>query len=315
VQLARSWELLLSPLGLSTCGGHQPLLGGDERGGRVLLVPGGAPHPGRFTPSETVRRIGAGAAVLVSGTAFTVWNQSNVNEKVYTVTLFTIALMSWIAFLWRDHVEEHRGQRPSRRWHDDNAILLVIFVLALSVGNHLMAFLAAPALLVFLVLVKPRVLGNWRLYPLAAAFAVLGLSVQLALPIRANLDPVINEAAPTCQHAPSAFMAVVTLGRVDGDCPMLGASLRREQYAKPPLDERMAPIGPQMANFFQYFDWQWSRSLEGRQGYFAALRLPFTLLFLLLGASGRSRTTSGTARASGTWPCSSSRCRSGSSTT
>ena len=81
-----------------------------------------------FTPNELVRRVGAFAAVWVSGTAFTVWNQSNVNEKVYTVTLFTIALISWLAFLWRDNVEEHRGQR-NRRFHDDNAILLVIFIL------------------------------------------------------------------------------------------------------------------------------------------------------------------------------------------
>src|SRR5687768_13767343 len=161
-------------------------------------------------------------------------NQSNVNEKVYTVTLFTIALMSWIAFLWRDHVEEHAGQRTgTRRWHDDNAILLVIFVLALSVGNHLMAFLAAPALFVYLVLVKWKALTNWRLYPLAVIVGALGLSVQLFLPIRANQDPVINEAAPKCESMATAFVSVMTVGRVAGDCPALASALRREQYQKP----------------------------------------------------------------------------------
>ncbi|HVH11420.1 MAG TPA: DUF2723 domain-containing protein, partial [Longimicrobium sp.] len=239
-----------------------------------------------FTPSEVVRRVGAFAAVWVSGTAFTVWNQSNVNEKVYTVTLFTIALMSWLAFLWRDHVEEHRGQR-NRRWHDDNAILLVIFILALSVGNHLMAFLAAPALLVFLLLVKPASLANWKLYPGMAGVAVLGLCVQLYLPIRANQDPVINEAAPKCHSAVSSFTAVVTLGKMDGDCPALGAALRREQYQKPDWkSQRMAPFTNQMANFFQYFDWQWSRSLSGTDGYFGSWRAPFTLIFFLVGVWG-----------------------------
>ena len=286
VLLARAWELLLSPLGLPVAVRINLFSAFMSAGAaffwfllvhRILAF---------FTPSETVRRVGAFASVWVSGTAFTVWNQSNVNEKVYTVTLFTIALMSWLAFLWRDHVEEHRGQK-NRRWHDDNAILLVIFILALSVGNHLMAFLAAPALLVFLLLVKPASLANWKLYPSMAGVAVLGLCVQLYLPIRANQDPVINEAAPKCQSAVSAFTAVVTLGKMDGDCPELGAALRREQYQKPDWkSERMAPFTNQMANFFQYFDWQWSRSLSGTDGYFGPWRVPFTLVFLLVGVWG-----------------------------
>jgi Protein of unknown function (DUF2723) len=286
VLLARAWELLLSPLGLPVAVRINLFSAFMSAGAaffwfllvhRILAF---------FTPSETVRRVGAFAAVWVSGTAFTVWNQSNVNEKVYTVTLFTIALMSWLAFLWRDHVEEHRGIR-NRRFKDDNAILLVIFILALSVGNHLMAFLAAPALFVFLVLVKPASLANWKLYPAMALVAVLGLSVQLYLPIRANQDPVINEAAPKCADPVSAFTAVVTMGRMDGECPDLGAALRREQYQKPDWkSERMAPFTNQMANFFQYFDWQWSRSLSGTQGYFGAWRVPFTLLFLLVGVWG-----------------------------
>lgn len=286
VLLARAWELLLSPLGLPVAVRINLFSAFMSAGAaffwfllvhRILAF---------FTPSEMVRRVGAFASVWVSGTAFTVWNQSNVNEKVYTVTLFTIALMSWLAFLWRDHVEEHRGQK-NRRWHDDNAILLVIFILALSVGNHLMAFLAAPALLVFLLLVKPASLANWKLYPGMAGVAVLGLCVQLYLPIRANQDPVINEAAPKCASAMSSFTAVVTMGKMDGDCPDLGAALRREQYQKPDWkSQRMAPFTNQMANFFQYFDWQWSRSLTGTDGYFGAARVPFTLVFLLLGVWG-----------------------------
>lgn len=285
VLLARAWELLLTPLGLPVAVRINLFSAFMSAGAaffwylvvhRILAA---------FTTSETVRRVGAFAAVWVSGTAFTVWNQSNVNEKVYTVTLFTIALMSWLAFMWRDHVEEHRGQK-NRRWHDDNAILVVIFVLALSVGNHLMAFLAAPALFVFLVLVKPKALANWKLYPLMAGVAVLGLCVQLYLPIRANQDPVINEAAPKCDNAVTAVLSSVTLGRYRGDCPDLASALRREQYQKPPMTQRQAPFPAQMANFFQYFDWQWGRSLQGRQGYFAGLRMPFTLLFLFLGLWG-----------------------------
>lgn len=286
VLLARAWELLLSPLGLPVAVRINLFSAFMSAGAAFFWFLCVHRILASFTPSETVRRVGAFASVWVSGTAFTVWNQSNVNEKVYTVTLLTIALMSWVAFLWRDHVEEHRGQK-NRRWKDDNALLLVIFILALSVGNHLMAFLAAPALLVFLLLVKPTSLANWKLYPLMAFVAVLGLSVQLYLPIRANQDPVINEAAPKCADPMSAFTAVVTMGRMDGECPDLGSALRREQYMKPDWkSERMAPFGNQMANFFQYFDWQWSRSFSGTDGYFGAGRIPFTLVFLALGIWG-----------------------------
>src|SRR5258705_3137902 len=41
------------------------------------------------------RLAAAGAGVLVGATSFTVWNQSTVNEKVYTVSLFSIALGLW----------------------------------------------------------------------------------------------------------------------------------------------------------------------------------------------------------------------------
>ena len=253
-----------------------------------------------FTTDEWVRRVGAATAVLISATAFTVWFQSTVNEKVYTVSLLTIALLSWWAFLWRDHVEKHRTGQPAAGaaasdragagWHDDNVLVAMVFVLALSVGNHLMAFLAAPALLVMVLLVKPRVVLNWRLYAAAAVVAVLGLSVHLFLPIRAELNPIINEAAPTCgpldrfDTYKDALVSIITFGRAG--CENLSEALAREQYAKPPVTMRQAPFYAQLLNYFQYFDWQWARSIQGRIGYFAPGRLPITLLFTVLGIFG-----------------------------
>ena len=54
----------------------------------------------------------------------------------------------------------------------------MVFILALSVGNHLMAFLAAPALVIFVLLVHPRSLWNARLY-LAAVVALTSLVFPL----------------------------------------------------------------------------------------------------------------------------------------
>src|SRR5256884_8976479 len=43
------------------------------------------------------RRLVAAAGAVVGATAFTVWNQSVVNEKVYTLSVLTIALVLWLA--------------------------------------------------------------------------------------------------------------------------------------------------------------------------------------------------------------------------
>ncbi|HYH79372.1 MAG TPA: DUF2723 domain-containing protein [Longimicrobium sp.] len=290
VLLARAWDILLTPTGLSTAV-RINLFSAFMSAGTAffwyLMV-----HRilGFFDGREPVRRVGAAVSVLMSATAFTVWNQSNVNEKVYTVSMFTIAALSWLAFLWRDHVEEHRALRGGggSRLHDDNVLVLMVFMLALSVGNHLMAFLATPAVLLFIFLVRPRSFTNWRLYAFAVVFGMLGLSVHLLLSARAGLQPIINEANPSCPSVGSALLSIAGFGSIKfpGFCENLYASLAREQYAKPPIFQRQAPFWAQLANYFQYFDWQWARSISGSTGYFGAGRIFITLLFTALGGYG-----------------------------
>jgi len=275
VLMARAWHVLLEPLGLSTAvriNLFSATASALAHGLWFLVV-----HRllGFFGGSKSFRLVGAFAAVLVSATAFTVWNQSNVNEKVYSVSFFTIALLSWLALRWRDNLG--RGK-------DDNLLLLMTFVLALSVGNHLMAFLAAPALLLFICLVRPRVLLHWRLYPAVLLAGFLGLSVHLYLPVRAAQDPIINEAEPTCETFGEAVTSVVTYGAKG--CHNLSSALKREQYEKPSLGVRLAPLGAQLQNWFQYFDWQWARRLDGDNVLFAKARTPFTALFVVLGLLG-----------------------------
>ena len=192
-----------------------------------------------------------------------------------SVSLLTIALLSWLAFRWQENLGKGK---------DDNLLVLMAFVLALSVGNHLMAFLAAPAIGVFILVVHPRTLLNWRLYLAGAAVAVLGLTIHLFLPLRAGLGPVINEAAPTCETFGSALTAVVTYGKTG--CMALAEALNRTQYDKPDLTPRLAPLVSQITNYLQYFDWQWARSLDGTNVLFANLRIPFTMLFTGLGVWG-----------------------------
>ncbi len=286
VILARAWELLLAPFGLSVAvriNLFSATMGALAHGCWFLIA-----HRilSFFSEARWFRLTGAAVAVLISATAFTVWNQSNVNEKVYTVSLFTIALLSWLAFRWRDRLGEGK---------DDNLLLLMIFILALSVGNHLMAFLVAPALIVFILLVHPSTLLNWRLYGTGVLAGIVGLSVHLFLPLRAGLSPVINEADPTCESIGGALQSIVTMGRTG--CVELSDALSRKQYDKPPvtanpivypdLQPRDAHLfSRQVLNYVQYFDWQWARAVAGNLSWYGGFRPMFTLLFTLLGLIG-----------------------------
>jgi hypothetical protein len=147
-----------------------------------------------------------------------------------------------------------------------------------------MAFLAASAIVVFILVVEPRVLVNWKLYPALLLAGVAGLSIHLVLPLRAGLDPVINEAAPTCESLGGAITAVVTYGKAG--CAALAESLTRSQYDKPELIPRQAPLLKQYLNYLQYFDWQWARGMGGDSVLLASARIPFTMLFTGLGVWG-----------------------------
>ncbi len=272
-------------------------------------------------PATWPRRVAAMAGALVSATAFTVWNQSVVNEKVYTLSLLSIALILWLIVRWDD--------QPAGEAHD-HYLLLIVYLLALTATNHMMGVLVGSVVIVLLFppfrTVRPAaeaersvewsqffvVTGVWGLLmtfgmekvPLiviAGAFclaaivyaalvaknasfavaallvAILGLSVYLYLPIRASFYPPINEGEPTTWHA-------------------LWDVLSRQQYGKPSIFDNptQAPgsantghtlqlYGAQLANYWQYFTWQF-----GRDWSELAQRL-LASLFLLLGLFGAYR--------------------------
>ncbi len=83
---------------------------------------------------------GGVAAGLMSAFTFTHWQNSNETE-VYSVATFTIALICWLCLRWR----AARGTERSLR-----LILLVVYLAGISMGNHLLALLAGPAVVMFL---------------------------------------------------------------------------------------------------------------------------------------------------------------------
>lgn len=84
---------------------------------------------------------GGVAAGLFSAFTFTQWQNSNETE-VYSVATFTIALMCWLVLRWREARGTDRGIR---------LLLLVLYLAGISMGNHLLALLAGPAIVMFMV--------------------------------------------------------------------------------------------------------------------------------------------------------------------
>jgi hypothetical protein len=265
---------------------------------------------------DAVRRIGgAAAAAIISAFTFTVWQNSNETE-VYTVATFSIAAICWLCLRWRDA----RGGARAPRY-----LLLIVYLAALSIGNHLLALLVGPAVSVFvfwtlraapasdpaerrvewsewavvsalwLVLIAvglgstpllyacgllfaaalaASVLAGSVLFPLAAlGVAAVGVSTYAFLYIRSGLQPVLDEADPETWRT-------------------LVAVIRREQYGiRTPLDNPMflhgegnpgrtpALFAQQLVNYFQYFVWQWGKTLR-------SAALAPTVVFTALGYLG-----------------------------
>jgi hypothetical protein len=83
---------------------------------------------------------GAAAAAILSAFAFTEWQNSNETE-VYTFATLSIAAIGWLCLRWRDVRGTPRAP---------HLLLLIVYIAALSIGNHLLALLVGPAVSVFI---------------------------------------------------------------------------------------------------------------------------------------------------------------------
>ncbi len=274
VVLGRVWSVLLAPLGLPPAVRINLLAAVTSAGASFFffLIAHRTLVQLRGRGREAL--VGATVAVLVSATAFTVWSQSNTNEKVYTVSLLIAAAVTWLMFRWADRQGDPRSAR---------LVVAAMYLMALGATNHLMSVLPVGAVFVFILLTRPSLPAHSRFLSRCALALVVGLSFNFFLPIRAAQRPVINEGDPVCDGVVETAVAVYTGGAAG--CPALASSLKREQYRKPPVTQRMAPFSHQLLNFYQYFDWQWSRGIDPDEPPSRA-RLPVTLLFIALGGLG-----------------------------
>ncbi len=266
--------------------------------------------------ARALRLGGAATAALLGGFTFTNWQNSNETE-VYTVATFTTAAMAWAAMLWRSRRHTGRGER---------FLLLIVYLAGISIGNHLLALLAVPGVLLFLVATlrhdpAPQaerrrtewgqvavLAGVWALlvgtglgsigltavgaacFLAAAAYAALGgagafagatlalaavgVTPYLFLYLRSAQHPLINEADPSTLDA---LLAVIRRAQYPPRTPFDDPT---ELHGPDNPGRTLTLVGWQLANYFQYFDWQWARSLGD------GLRQVVTIGFLTLGLRG-----------------------------
>jgi hypothetical protein len=157
--------------------------------------------------------------------------------------------------------------------------LLAVFMIGLGYGVHPAGFLAGPAIVVAVLLTRPRVLARPRFLAAAAALLVLGLTPFGYEPIRSAHDPAINEGEPTMCDAHIGLACTFSAGTAE----RLQANIERLQYAKPSVLNRQAPFSAQMGMWWLYWKWQWFRDANHSAPLLQAL---LALGALLLAAGG-----------------------------
>jgi len=217
-----------------------------------------------------VRRMGAVLAAVLSATAFTVWNQSVVNEKVYTVSLAFFAVVSWLTVLWCDDPDGRRA---------DRILILIAYLIGLGYTNHPAGFLVGPAVATAVLVRRPGTLLRWRLILAAVVALGFGLTPFALEPIRAAHHPALNEGDPTGCKEKIGFACTFS----DTTVTRLMANINRVQYGKPDLSARQAPFSAQMGMWWLYFKWQWLRDPHSTQ---STVQSVLALLFLSLGIAG-----------------------------
>jgi Protein of unknown function (DUF2723) len=234
------------------------------------------------------------ASALCAGGMFTVWSSATETE-VYASVLLLVMLTLTVA--------ERAGRTGDARWR-----VAAAYALAIAVPLHLGALVAAPAAVllvaeredgtvnwvagariaavllfaagvglasvlvaasgVFALAVVVLVAGRAQRRESAATIvvALLAISALAVLVVRARFDPWLNEGAPTTLHS-------------------LWDVVGRRQYGAGGMWPRQAPLWAQIANWFEYADWQVALGVSNGVAP-SWWRTPITIAFALLGVAG-----------------------------
>jgi hypothetical protein len=243
------------------------------------------------------------AGAVAAGTMLTAWSVATETE------VYSLALLHAVAVLVAARMAGEGDEPRHERW-----MLLTAYLLALGPAVHLSALVAAPAAIVLAARepAAPERAGRWRiargLMLGGATIVAAGVGrmswMIVALGVLVCVSSTMARRNPSSmkRHATFGFvMAVaatallVLVVRARHDPPINQANpsslaaladvVARRQYAVAPLFPRAAPAWLQIANVFQYVDWQVAMSW-GEGIVTSPLRVLATLVWLMLGWLG-----------------------------
>jgi hypothetical protein len=256
-------------------------------------------------------------AALCAGAMSTVWLDAN-EAEVYAAALLLAMVMLLAAEragaaipLGLEKKTANRSRWAPRR---NDWTVLTAYAIALAVPLHVSALVAAPAAIVLAahdgwrkvdwpraamlsgallmaagaglaewelvasgvvvlafgpMLARDGRAASWRTAGWIAVVIAVGISAVAVMPIRSLHEPALDAGNPTTWNA-------------------LWDVVGRRQYELHGLWPRQAPIWAQVANLFEYADWQVALGLAPGVAP-SWVRTPFTIVFALLGVYGAAR--------------------------
>ncbi len=219
-----------------------------------------------FRPTWRVS-LGAAAGALVLAFSDAFWN-SAVEAEVYGLSALFMALVLYLGLLW--------ASSPS---HDSRLLYLLLYLLALSIGNHLASFLVAFGLLALVWCVDRKTASSLALTPMillplwtivsslgieASGSVTLVLFLFLTIAVALTRPPswrfvlltwfLFSLALSVHLYLPIRSALNPAIDEADPETlPALLDVLQRKQYAPLPIFQRKSPFGYQVLMFLDYF--------------------------------------------------------------
>ena len=137
--------------------------------------------------SHAGKRAVALCASLTFAFSARLWLQSN-HDKPYPLIAFLAAMVFYALLLWRDRYRQ--GEECS------GYVYLAAFLCGLAFGAHQTMVLLLPSYAFLILSMDWRLAGRIKEMALVAAFALLGFSIHLHLPVRATQKPLLNWGDP-----------------------------------------------------------------------------------------------------------------------
>jgi hypothetical protein len=136
--------------------------------------------------SPAIQAAAAGTAALAYAFSHSAWFNA-VEAEVYSLSMAVTALCLWLAF---------RHVRGGGKTRGVTLLLLIGYVLGIGAGNHLLALLTVPSIVILLWYLDRPALTDLRLIIGMVLLFVVGYSIYALLYIRSGLDPPIDMNNP-----------------------------------------------------------------------------------------------------------------------